>query len=134
VTINLPSAFAGIASRVTAAFGAPFWSGVILFDGTPGYTDDDGNWVPGSPATEYPCMAQIDGADEYMKAVEGFADKEVQLIILRASLPVDLDLNTDTRVLIDDAKAPPMFRGTWLSSSLTLDPAGIGYGGKAKRQ
>lgn len=131
--INLPAAFASIASKVTAGFGAPFWSGAVLFDGTPGDYGDDGVFVPGSPPTEYACMVQIDGASEYMKAVEGFADKEVQMIILRASLSTDLNLTTDTKVRVDDVKAPPMFLGTWLTSTLTLDPAGIGWAGKGKR-
>lgn len=131
--MNLPGVFANLASKVSAVMGAPFWDGVVLVDGTPGGLDDDGVFQPGSPPTEYPCRVQIDGADEYMKAVEGFADREVQMIILRASLSEDLDLNTDTQVRIDDLKAPPMFRGLWLSSSLTLDPAGIGWAGKGKR-
>ena len=131
MTANLPAAFAGIANRVSAALGAPFYDAQVLGEATPGYTNDDGNWVPGTDGTPRPCRIQIDGADEYMKAVEGFADKEVQIIILTASL--DGTLDTDATVNVTDARAPAMFQGQWLVSSLTLDPAGIGWAGKGKR-
>lgn len=128
---NLPAAFASIANRISAVMGAPFWDGVVLIDGSPGGYDDAGVFQPGAAPTEHACRAQIDGADEYMKASQGYTDKEVQIIVLTAGLGVSL--NTDATVRIDDAKAPAMFRGTWLVSSLTLDPAGIGWGGKARR-
>lgn len=129
--MDLPAAFLSIANKVSAVMGAPFWDGVVLSQATPGTLGDDGVFVPGSEPDEHPCRVQIDGADEYMKAVEGFADKEVMMIILAASL--DITLDTDAEIEITDTKAPAMFRGKWLVSSLTLDPAGIGYGGKARR-
>lgn len=129
--MDLPAAFLSIANKVSAVMGAPFWNGAVIVPGTGGGYDDDGNYVPPSPPTEHACRVQIDGADEYMKAVEGFADKEVVMIILRASL--DIALDTDAVLNVTDTRAPAMFHGKWLVSSLTLDPAGIGYGGKGKR-
>lgn len=128
--LNLPAAFAAIANHVSAALGAPYWDGEIIVDGAPGGIDDNGEWQPGSPPTRYPCRVQIDGADEYMKSVEGFADKEAVFIILRAGLAVEP--NSDERVEVTDPAAPPFFRRVWMVASLSLDPAGIGYAGKGR--
>lgn len=129
--MDLPAAFLSIANKVSAAMGAPFWDGAILVQAMPGGLGDDGVYVPGSDPVSHPCRVQIDGADQYMKANEGFADNEVVMIILAASL--DIALDTDAVLEITDVKAPALFRGQWQVSSLTLDPAGIGYGGKGSR-
>lgn len=129
--MDLPTAFLSIANKVSAAMGAPFWNGVIIVPGTGGGYDEDGNYAPPSAPSRHACRVQVDGADQYMKANEGFADNEVVMIILAASL--DIALNTDAVLEITDVKAPAMFQGRWLVASLTLDPAGIGYGGKGKR-
>lgn len=130
--MDLPAAFLSIANKVSAVMGAPFWDGAIIVQATQGSLGDDGVYVPGSDPVSHPCRVQIDGADQYMKANAGFADNEVVMIILAASL--DIALDTDAVLEIADVKAPSMFRGKWLVSSLTLDPAGIGYGGKGRRE
>jgi hypothetical protein len=128
MTLNLPSVFLGLANRVSAGFGAPFYDGLILGEATPGYTNDDGIWVPGTDGTPRPCRVQLDDATEFMKTNEGFADGEVQFVILTASL--DGGLDTSATVTIP---AGPR-AGTWLVSDISIDPANIGFVGKGKRK
>lgn len=127
MTINLPAAFAGIANRVTSIMGAPYWDGLLIVPGTGGGIGDDGEFHPGSPATQVACRVQIDDATEMMRAQEGFADGEVVMIILASGLGIDL--TTDMRVSI--ASGPRA--GTWLIAQLGRDPAGIGWSAKGRR-
>ncbi|WEK42979.1 MAG: hypothetical protein P0Y64_16800 [Candidatus Sphingomonas colombiensis] len=124
--MNLPGAFLSIANRVTAAMGAPFWDGEIVAPGTGGGYDDDGVYQPGSPPSRHPCRVQVDDATEFMRANEGFADGDVVMIILSASM--DIDLNTDMRVQI--ASGPRA--GIWMISQLGRDPASIGWSAKGR--
>jgi hypothetical protein len=125
--VNLPAAFASLAQSMASALGAPFYAGKIIIDGTPGGYDDDGVFQPGGDPTEIDCQCQIDDATEYMRANEGFADGEVRFVILRAGLGTDPTTDAKIKVL-----AGPK-AGTWLLSSLSLDPAGIGWTGKGRR-
>jgi hypothetical protein len=125
--INLPAAFAGIATRVSSAFGAPFYAGAIIVPGTGGGLDDDGVFQPGSPATRVPCKVQVVDADEAMRESEGFADGDALMVIL--SDGVGIDLTTDMKVSIP---AGPRV-GTWMISDLGRDSAGIGWSAKGRK-
>lgn len=124
--MDLPQAFASLAGMATSALGAPYHSGTIISQATPGSYDDDGEFVPGSAPTERACMVQIDAASEYMKA-NGYVEGEYRFIILAASFTGEID--TDAVVRVNNGP----FAGQWLVSSLERDPAGIGYVGKGKR-
>lgn len=123
---ELADAFAEIAGMVGEVFGSPYYDGAVISQATPGHDDDDGNWVPGDPATERPCKVQIDALDERMRP-EGWTDKDFRFIILAASLTGSID--TDATVMV--ALGP--FAGEWLVSSLEMDPAAIGWVGKGRR-
>lgn len=125
--LNLPSAFLAVAAKVGSLAGAPFYDGAIGSEETPGHYDDDGNWVPGEAATERPCKVQIDVATEAMRQTDGFVDGDVRFIILAAS--VTGSINTDAIVKI----AAGDRAGTWMVSSLELDPARIGWVGRGRR-
>lgn len=128
--LNLPSAFLGLATAFSSALGAPFYDGAIVSEETPGHYDDDGNWVPGEPATERPCKVQIDTVDERMRP-EGWTDKDYRFIVLSASITGSID--TDAQVKVTDAKAPEDFQGAWMVSGLQRDPGGIGWVGRGRR-
>jgi len=124
--VNLPAAFASLAKMASAAMGAPFFAATILSQDTPGALGDDGGFVPGDDPAERTCTVQIDAMDERMRP-EGWTDKDVRFIILTDSLAGPID--SDARVEV--ATGP--FAGTWSVSSLEMDPAGIGWVGKARR-
>jgi hypothetical protein len=124
--VTLATRFARIAGAVTAKVGGPYVSAQILRDAVPGHYDDNGAWIPGTPATPIACMCQVDDATEFMRTNEGYADGEVRFVILRDA---GLALDTDARI---EVLAGPK-AGVWLVSSLSLDPIGIGWTGKGKR-
>jgi hypothetical protein len=130
VPMMLPNRYARIAVAVGKKLGAPYWAGVVLVDGTPGYINDDGDFVPGQPATQVPCKVQIDSASEAWRAQAGYTDKDYRFIILADGLAADL--NTDAKVQVTDATAPADFRAEWAVSALQRDPAGIGWSGKGR--
>jgi len=125
--MDLPSAFLGLADMAAAAFGAPFFAGAIASQDNPGYYDDNGNWVPGSPPTERACRVSIDQATEAMRQSDGFADGDVRFIILAASFSGLLD--TDASVKVTEGP----FAGIWAVTSIERDPAGVGYVGRGRR-
>ncbi len=129
--MTLPARFARIASAVGGKVGAPFYAGVVLIDGTPGGYDDDGNFVPGQPATEIPCRVQIDSASEAWRAQAGYTDKDYRFVILASGFAAPID--TDAKVQMNDMAAPDNLRGAWDVSSLQMDPAGIGWTGKGRK-
>ncbi len=124
---SLPAAFASLASAVAGITGASFHDGAIISQVTPGHYDDDGVYVPGSPATSRPCKVQIDTATEAMRQSDGYADGGVRFLILSASFTGTLD--TDASLTIADGP----FAGSWAVSSLQRDPAGIGWTRKGRR-
>jgi hypothetical protein len=127
MSINLPAAFAGIANRVSAAFGGPYFDGLIIMPGNGGGIDDDGVFQPGSPGGKVPCRVQVVDADEVMRESEGFADGDALMLILSDGLGIDL--TTDMKVKIT---AGPR-AGTWMISDTGRDSAGIGWSAKGRR-
>lgn len=125
--MTLATAFAGLATRVSAAVGAPYYAGNVIIPGTDGGYDDDGNYVPGSPPTLAPCKVQVDAMSEAWRAQAGFADGEYRFIVLASGF--NGTLNTDASISVADGP----FAGTWSVSSLTMDPAAIGWVGKGRR-
>jgi hypothetical protein len=124
--MNLPAAFASLAQSMSAAFGAPFYAGVVISQADP-VTDDGGSIsTPGTPL-ERGCSVQIDVATEAMRRSDGYSDGDVRFIILAATL----DGGLDTDASVEVAAGP--FAGSWLVSSIERDPAGIGWVGKGRR-
>lgn len=125
--MDLARAFSGLARMAGAAFGGPYVAGQIIAQATPGYRDDTGAFIPGTPPTRRDCLVQIDSADWAMRQAIGFVEGTVKFIVLRSSFSGPLD--TDARIAVLTGENA----GEWLVSSLTLDPMAIGYVGQAKR-
>jgi hypothetical protein len=128
--LNLPAAFAELAGMASAAFGAPYYAGVVIIAATPGGYDDGGNFIPGSPPDELACKVQIDAIDERSRP-EGWTDKDYRFMILSSGFTGAID--ADARIRVTDVTAPADFRVEWHVSALQRDPAGIGWVGKGRR-
>ena len=118
--MSLARAFANRASAVGGATGAPFVDAVAVWAGEP-ETDNGGSIiVPGTPVS-YACKAQFDAPTQQMRAAEGFKQTDVRILVLAASLAVQID--TRARILVGDGANA----GTWTLLSCQRDPAGIGF-------
>jgi hypothetical protein len=131
--LSLPSAFLSIANKVSSVMGAPFFDGVIITQ-TPAVIDDGGSIVTPGGVDRAPCRVQIDSVDEAYRKAAGWADTDFTFIIVAASIGVgDLTgiapvFNTDAEVQIPSGPRA----GQWQVSSLTMDPASIGWAGKGR--
>lgn len=109
--------FAGFAEAVAAEYGGPYHPAVASWPGTP--VEDSGGSIvsPGTPL-RVDCSAQGDAATEAMRQAEGFADKDIRLIVIGLA-----GLDTDATVAI--ATGP--HAGRWSLQSCERDPAGVGF-------
>lgn len=93
--MSIPAMFASIALGISSAFGGPFHDAEVT-DQADATTDVGGSIVdPGSAVTRS-CSAQVDACTEAMRAAEGYADKDVRIIILAATL--EGPLGTDATI------------------------------------
>jgi hypothetical protein len=130
--MTLATAFASLATKVSASVGAPFYAAkLILAPATPGGYNDDGVWVPGSPAQTADCLCQIDSMSEAWRVQAGFTDKDYRFLLLDGAFRDAID--TDASIKVTDATAPADFRVTWAVSALARDPAGIGWSGRGRK-
>lgn len=119
----LDRAFASIAGRVSAAFGAPYWPGsVVVPGGGGGYVD--GMYQPGAGPTRIACQVQVNDVTDYMRAQEGYTEGDVSLLVIDTAAQV----TTDMQVEIDSGPRA----GVWMVSAVTRDPAAIGWRIKAR--
>jgi hypothetical protein len=124
--MSFASAFANMATGLSAAFGVPFIAGAVHSPGVPVF-DDGGSIVTPGDATRRDCMAQVDVATEAMRAAEGYADGDVRILVLSEGLGGTI--TTDDRIEIDSGP----HAGMWLVQAVTQDPAGIGFELRARR-
>jgi hypothetical protein len=95
--MSIAEAFANIAIGISQAFDGPYHDSVARWPGVP-VLDDGGSIVePGSPIG-LPCMCQVDAVTEGMRVEEGFAEKDVALLVLVATLAVPLDTDATVEV------------------------------------
>lgn len=124
--MNLAEAFAGIAVAFSRAGLGAFFDAEARWPGVP-VTDDGGSIVsPGVPVA-FPCSAQVDIVTEAMRSEAGFRDKDSRLIILRQSIPAEI--NTDATIVV---LAGPN-AGEWSIQSVSTDPVGSYWDCRARR-
>lgn len=131
--MSMAAAFAAIARGFGAALGGcegegegPFVTAQIVLPGTP-VTDSGGSiTAPGAPDVR-DCLVQIDSCTEAMRAQAGYADKDVRLLVLGATL--EGAITTSHRVIVFNGPNA----GLWLVQSASQDPAGIGWELRGRR-
>lgn len=126
MAVSLALAFSGIAEGFSEAMGAPYYPATASWPGEAVWDDGGSIVTPGVP-DERDCRAQIDACTEAMRGEAGYADKDVRLIVLAATL--DGRLDTDASIAV--VKGPNA--GLWSLQTCELDPAGIGYVCRARR-
>lgn len=119
-------AFANIAAAFVDGGNGPFVSAAVLTKTAPVYDDGGDIVTPGTPV-ERSCLAQADLCGEAMRGEDGYADGDVQIIILCDTL--DGAIDSDARVRIN---AGP-FAGTWTVQSLSRDPVAVGWSIRGRR-
>lgn len=124
--MTIAAAFADIALGFSAATGAGYHPAIARWPGKPVAESGGSIAIPGTPITKS-CHAQVDAATEAMRASEGFVDGDVRLLILAATL--DMDMDTDATVEI--TKGP--HRGKWMVGSVERDPAGVYWACRGRR-
>lgn len=109
--------FAAVAGAVSAEYGGPYHPAVASWHGSP-IIDEGGSIVsPGTPV-RMDCSAQGDAATEAMRLADGFADKDIRILVLGLA-----GLDTDATVTI--ATGP--HTGAWSLQSVERDPVGVGF-------
>lgn len=118
--MSVPTAFARVAAAFSRAGLAPYYDSIARWPGVP-VLDDGGSIVePGSPVG-LSCMCQVDAVTEGMRAEAGFAEKDVALLVLVATLEVPLD--TDATVEVTAGPGA----GSYSVQSVGLDAMGSHY-------
>lgn len=116
--MNLPAAFAGLATAFAETMGAPFHDAILHYPGEP-VVDDGGSIVdPGTPS-EVPCRAQVDVVTEDMRLDADFLARDVRLLILGPVM-----LTTEPELEVTDG---PFAGQRYSLKSVARDPAGIGW-------
>lgn len=119
-------AFAEIASGFTDSANGPFVAAKVLTNAPP-VLDDGGSIVTPGALTERDCLVQADYAGEAMRADAGFADGDIRILVLSATLSGAI--TTDDRVRITTGP----FAGLWSVQSVSRDPAAIGWELRGRR-
>lgn len=124
--MSLAETFAGIALGFSDAIGGPFVEAVVITPGTP-VLDTGGDIVTAGSPLNRTCRAQADSATEAMRRAQGFADGDIRILVLSASL--DGSITTDDRVEISSGP----FAGTYSVESVARDPANVGFELRGRR-
>lgn len=117
--MSYASAFASIATRMSAAAGgAPWIDATATWPGTP--TVDSGGSIttPGTPAS-LPVKVQFDAVTERMRQADAYQDRDVRILVLALSRAITSD------TVITVASGPNA--GSWLVAQVDTDPAGVGF-------
>ncbi|GAA4827448.1 hypothetical protein GCM10023232_27190 [Sphingosinicella ginsenosidimutans] len=127
MSFDFPQAFADIATAFSAAGLGAFHDAEARWPGTP-VMDDGGSIVtPGTPVVKT-CQVQVDQATEAMRASEGFADGDMRMLVLAATLDGALDTAATIEVL-----AGP-HQGTWMVAAVSRDPCGVYFECRGRRR
>lgn len=123
--MTFAQAFADIAQAFSAAGLGAFYDGLAKWPGTPVLSG--GSIVtPGTPVSK-PCQVQVDAATEAMRAEEGFADGDVRLLVMAATLDGEIDTSATVEVL----SGP--HAGAWMVASVARDPCGVYFECRGRR-
>lgn len=85
----------GIQAVFGAAFGSIYLGGSLIRVALNEDGQGGGNPVDGAPV---PIRVQTDACDERMRGQDGYTDKDVKLLVLRAGVPGG-DIDTDCRII-----------------------------------
>lgn len=118
--MDIPAAFADIATGFSAVMGGPYHAARILGSSEPVFDTGGSIGTPGTP-TSRTCMAQVDTAGERMRAQDGFAEGDMSILVLASTLAGAI--STDDRV---EVLAGP-HTGTYSIESVARDSVGIGF-------
>jgi hypothetical protein len=118
--MDLARAFAGIATMASQAFGGPYFAARLIRYTDP-VTDDGGSIIEPATPVYRGCLAQVDVMSEAMRAQQGFAERDVRILILQASMTGGLDSDQSIEIL-----AGPN-AGTYSIQSVGADPVAIGW-------
>lgn len=143
--MDLARAFAGIATMASAAFGGLYFAARLIRYTDP-ILDDGGSIIVPSEPVSRDCLAQVDVMTEGMRAQQGFAERDVRILILQASLTALPEVPFDDASEFDDgaefvevADAPPITTdetlqilaglnaGSYSIQSVGADPVAIGW-------
>lgn len=116
--LDLGATFAAKAAAISAQFGGPYHAALIVDYAAPVY-DDGGSIVTAGARQTRACQAQVDAATQAMRAVDGFTEADMRILVLADGLAGSI--TTDSRVEIT---AGPHV-GNWLVASVARDPLGI---------
>lgn len=119
--------FAGIAKGLAGAGIALFYAARVIDQADDDL--DDGGSIPedaGNP-TFRDCTLQVDSVTEAMRQADGYAEGDVRVLILSATLSGSLD--TDATVEVLDGP----HTGMWLVSAIERDPAATYWQGRGRR-
>lgn len=115
-----------LASVFGAAFGGFYLPGRVLLPGARQF-DSGGSIIPGAPEVSVDCRVQVDAVTERMRQSDGYADRDMRLLILSAGLAAEV--TTDCRVEV--LQGP--HAGLWLVASVDRDPAGAYFDCRGRR-
>lgn len=119
----LDEAFAHVAGAVSAAFGGPYHTATLLYDGEP-VMDDGGSIATPGAATTLPCEVQIDAVTEAMRLDADFLERDVRLLILGPAA-----LTTEPRLGVTTG---PFAGQTYELRSVMRDPLAFGWECRAR--
>lgn len=118
--MSIADAFADIAQGFSAAGLGAFYDAKAKWPGTATF-DSGGSIVTAGTPIQFACSAQVDAVTEAMRLEAGFSEKDVRVMVLRATLEVDLDTDAIVQVL-DGPNA-----GSWSIQSIGGDPCGVSW-------
>lgn len=124
--MDMVAAFTQIAIGFSAISGGPFDDALVHSPGVP-TMDLGGSISSAGTATQRTCQAQIDSVTQAMRESTGYAEGDMRIIILAATLAGAI--STDDRVEI---LAGP-FAGLWMIEHIGIDTLGIGYELRGRR-
>jgi hypothetical protein len=116
----------GLAGVFAAAFSSIYLPGYVHVPEDPVY-DEGGSKVPGTGSMPYPCRLQVDSVTQRMRQAEGYADKDVRILILASGL--EADVTTDCEVEVRAG----MHQGRYMIASVDRDPAGASFDCRGRR-
>lgn len=118
--LNLAKVFAERAALISAKFGGPYYDAIVHSPGEPVYDNGGSIATPGT-ATQATCQAQVDSVTQDMRAVEGFIEGDVRILVL--TITITGEITTDDQIeILGGANV-----GWWLVQSVTRDAMGIYY-------
>ena len=116
--LDLANIYAAKAIAISAQYGGPYHSGLIVDYAAPVY-DSGGSIVTAGARQVRECQAQVDSATQAMRAADGYTEGDMRILVLASGLAGAV--TTDSRIEI--TSGPHV--GGWLVASVARDPIGV---------